>query len=112
MFHKCTFCRCIYYLEKLINKGPSILQKATLDHWLGKGYMFGNKVMVKGRFYVQRKLQYREYIESQYYNSKTGTKGGRILSRKICVQGRSNLIIGISSPPPSFSSNLVERDGI
>ena len=51
------------------------------------GYICGNKIKGCGsKFYSKRAMRCGNCIESQYYNPKSGTKGGRIVvSNNVCA---------------------------
>ena len=44
----------------------------------------GDAINEFGHFFVKRQLRCGDYIESQYYNPKTGAKGDRIVTEDIC----------------------------
>ena len=69
--------------------GPTKSDVEKLQRWSKGGYMCGSKVP-GDRFYVQRKLFYGDYIESQCCNhlgrkkTKNSSKGGRLVMVNIC----------------------------
>ena len=48
-------------------------------------YVCGNSINNNYGFYVRRQLICGDYIESQYYNPKSGVKGNRIVTEDICT---------------------------
>ena len=50
-----------------------------------EGYVCGGSISEDDSFFVKRSLRCGDYTESQYYNPKTGVKGGRIVTDDICA---------------------------
>ena len=59
--------------------GPSVYHINERNSWVDGGCGYGNEVRA-APFYVQRKLRCGYYIEPQYYNHNTGTKGRSIVT--------------------------------
>jgi hypothetical protein len=56
--------------------------------WIeNNGYVCGDKIKrCRSKFYSKRAMRCGNYVESQYCNPKTGTKGGRIVvSDDVCA---------------------------
>ena len=64
----CNARRCVYSNKTVGAKGgPTKSDMEELQLWSEGGYMCGSKVPGE-KFYVQGKLFFGDYIESQYYN--------------------------------------------
>ena len=65
----CATPRCIYSQNNIgKNGGPTTAKMKKLDPWADGGYICENEVPIEG-FFMMRKLQWGDYVQSQYYNT-------------------------------------------
>ena len=88
----CTRCggpRCVFSMNAVGNtNGPTEedLHKLNQSIEAANGYVCGDNIAEGRKFYSRRAMRCGMPIESQYYNPKTGTKGGRIVvSDDVCA---------------------------
>ena len=65
-------------------KGTYTKLEYLVNFW-DNGYVCSNSINNNDFFYVKRKLRCDNYIESQYYNLKSGFKGKSIVTEVICA---------------------------
>eukprot|EP00957_Ditylum_brightwellii_P111580 8510830-Ditylum_brightwellii.AAC.1 len=85
-YDTCGAERVIYSDHMVGSKnGPSQDHLDNLLALLENGYICGNSINEESGFYVRQALRCGDFIEPQYYNSKKGIQGGRIVTEDICA---------------------------
>ena len=112
----CNAHQFLYFNKMVEAKGrPTKSYFEDIQWWSEGGYTCGSKVPGK-TFYVQRKLFFGDYIESQYYNhlggkkANNGIKGRKLLTGNICtiyylfqdvfsdVEIKKSCYVGVNNP--------------